>query len=64
MLTTPFNDNTPTPFGRHKGTAVANVPATYLLWLFNEGCTHEGVKQYINDNLAALNKEAENVRKY
>ena len=46
------------PFGRHKGKAMINVPAKYLLWLYNEGCNHEAVKRYILENLDALNKEA------
>jgi len=34
------------------------VPAVYLLWLYNKGCDHVGVKCYILDNLYALKKEA------
>lgn len=46
------------PFGKYQGKAMINVPAKYLLWLFNNGCDHIGVKQYINDNLEVLKKEA------
>lgn len=46
------------PFGRHKGKEMVKLPAHYLLWLFNEGCAHEGVRKYLNDNLEALRKEA------
>jgi uncharacterized protein (DUF3820 family) len=53
----PFTDNTPMPFGMHRGKAMANVPAHYLLWLFDKGCDHEGVKQYIIANLDLLKKE-------
>jgi len=49
------------PFGKYRGTAMANVPAVYLLWLFNKGCDHDGVKQYINSNLDILRKEASKV---
>lgn len=28
-----LTDNSPMPWGKHKGTAMANVPAHYLLWL-------------------------------
>jgi uncharacterized protein (DUF3820 family) len=35
-----------------------DVPAKYLLWLFNEGCSHDGVRKYLLDNLDALKKEA------
>jgi len=53
-----ITDNTPMPFGKHKGKAMANIPAQYLLWLYNEGCSHLGVKKYIISNLEGLKKEA------
>lgn len=38
---------------------MANVPAHYLLYLYdNGGVSHAGVRQYINDNLEALKTEA------
>lgn len=52
------DDNTLMPFGKHKGKSMANVPAHYLLWLLDEGCSHSGVKQYILANLEGLKKEA------
>jgi uncharacterized protein (DUF3820 family) len=57
-MVTEFTDNTPMPFGRYQGKAMINVPAQYLLWLYNQGCNHEGVRKYIINNLDALNKEA------
>lgn len=51
-------DNTPMPFGKHKGKAMVNIPAKYLLWLYGQGCDHAGVKRYILDNLEGLKKEA------
>lgn len=53
-----FTDYTPMPFGKYTGKAMVNVPAAYLLWLYNKGCDHAGVKNYINNNLDALQKEA------
>lgn len=50
-------DNTPMPFGRYQGKAMVNIPAVYLLWLYNKGCTHVGVRKYIINNLDELNKE-------
>lgn len=58
-----FTDHTPMPFGKYKGKAMINVPAVYLLWLFNNGCDHAGVKRYITDNLDALNKEVSRIPK-
>ena len=59
-----FTDNTPMPFGKYVGKAMINVPAVYLLWLHNKGCDHQGVKNYINDNLDALQKEAGKAKRY
>lgn len=47
------------PFGIHKGKEMEDVPAQYLLWLDREGCSHEGVKDYIKENMAILVKEVE-----
>ncbi|RUP39785.1 MAG: hypothetical protein EKK63_09105 [Acinetobacter sp.] len=55
--TAPFTDNTPMPFGRYRGKAMVNVPAQYLLWLYNNGCGHAGVRNYIIANLNCLNEE-------
>ena len=52
-----FTDNTLMPFGKHRGKAMANIPAAYLLWLKNAGIDHQGVKQYIIDNEDCLIKE-------
>lgn len=52
------------PFGQHKGKALANVPAPYLLYILDKGwCYDEGVKKYILDNLDALQKEAGKIPK-
>lgn len=45
------------PFGKYRGKKMIEVPAHYLLWLYNEGCDHDGVRKYIIDNLDGLNKE-------
>ncbi|MFA9212966.1 MAG: putative quorum-sensing-regulated virulence factor [Candidatus Methylacidiphilales bacterium] len=57
---TQFTDNSLMPFGVHRGKPMINIPAKYLLWLYNEGCNHDGVKKYLIENLEALNKEAGN----
>lgn len=60
-----LDDKSPMPFGVHKGVEMANVPASYLLWLY------EGLKGtfltvntdqyrvfiYIKDNLDILESE-------
>lgn len=52
------------PFGRYTGKEMANVPAVYLLWLYDKGCTHAGVKQYIIENLELLKQEAGKTKKH
>ena len=51
------------PFGKFRGTAMVNVPAPYLLWLYNNGCDHAGVKKYIIENLDGLNQENSKIPK-
>lgn len=58
-----FTDNTPMPFGKHKGKAMVNVPAIYLLWLLDKGVDHAGVKHYILDNEEYLRKEAASIKR-
>ncbi len=54
-----INDNTIMPFGRYKNKKrLHQVPATYLLWLYNRGCWHEGIRKYIIANLAAIQQAA------
>jgi uncharacterized protein (DUF3820 family) len=50
------------PFGKYgpdKGDhrKMEDVPASYLLWLYDEGCNHLGVRDYIYTNLTTLMKE-------
>jgi len=58
MHTYALTDSSLMPFGKYKNKTMANVPAVYLLWLYNNGCDHAGVKRYIIDNMQALIKEA------
>ena len=55
-----FDDKSPMPFGKYKGTAMANVPASYLLWVrdnMNLPRAHN-VTIYILENQDLLEKEA------
>lgn len=53
-----FDDNSLMPFGKHKGEKLANVPAPYLIWLYENTlyATHPLAK-YIEDNMDALKQE-------
>jgi uncharacterized protein (DUF3820 family) len=45
------------PYGIHKGEKMANVPASYLLWLYENDKCSTNVKQYIVDNYDVLKME-------
>lgn len=54
-----LQDNDPMPFGQHQGKAMVNVPAKYLLYIYNKGwCSAwPAVSAYIQDNMEVLRKE-------
>lgn len=58
-----LQDNDPMPFGRYRGKPMIDVPAPYFLFLYNSGCNHPQVKQYIINDLDALNKEAAKIKR-
>ena len=59
-----LTDESKMPFGKHSKTKtkMANVPARYLLWMYNQpgkprGAEAEAVRNYTIENLDALKKE-------
>ena len=58
-----IGDHSPMPFGKYLGKAMLEVPAVYLLWLFNKGCQHPDVKRYILENYDAIKNEAQKVKR-
>lgn len=59
METKAFTDDTKMPFGKHQGKRMEEVPADYLIWLYDEykDTLREGLRLYIEDNLDVLKKE-------
>ena len=60
-----MTDNSLMPFGKYKGTKMADVPASYLIWIFeNNKCSIEVIK-YVRENLDVLKEEVkrENAKK-
>lgn len=56
----PMTDDTPMPFGKHKGTRMKDVPADYLLWWVDSECVgFDDLREYIKVNVQGLNEEAE-----
>lgn len=57
-----INDDTPMPWGKYKGTPMEDVPASYLLWLYDVGTKDNDIMHYIRENLDVLQKELNNGR--
>ena len=54
-----LQDDSPMPWGKHKGMPMVDVPASYLFWLWSERglerqTTTDAVANYISRNLATL----------
>lgn len=64
MALPPLDDLSPFPFGMHKDKPMQDVPAKYLLWLWNEGMdslygmplitNRYQVADYIGKNMTAI----------
>jgi uncharacterized protein (DUF3820 family) len=53
-----LTDNSIMTFGEHKGKKMANVPAYYLIWVYeNNKCT-PAVAKYVSQNYDDLKSEA------
>lgn len=50
------------PWGKYAGKQMADVPADYLIWLFENGKCHNDVKRYIEENMDVLKAQAERER--
>jgi len=55
-----LKDDSPMPWGKHKGTAMVNVPASYLLYFYDKGELHDAVKTYVQENEVVLRLEVLN----
>lgn len=61
-----MDDSTVMPFGKYRGEKLANVPASYLLWLYDQNSTSiDGRKvcHYVRENLDVLKAEIERNKK-
>jgi len=55
-----LTDESPMPFGKYEGKSMADVPATYLMWILDNDKCSPSVKAYIEDNMEALKLEIKN----
>ena len=63
-----YTDVSPFPYGKYQGEKLENIPASYLLWIYQHhdlsSLQRLGLRDYIEDNLQVLNKQAgENIAK-
>ncbi len=62
----PWTDSTVMPFGKHKGAKLSDVPASYLLWLFEQTWIKDwpGLYAYLkkNENLLMSEKSSSGER--
>ena len=63
-----LTDESPMPFGKHKGKDMDEVPAGYLLWLYDElqgdsKPVAKALMDYIEDNRDVLEKEVKEHRR-
>lgn len=58
-----MKDDSLMPFGKYKGEKMANIPADYLLWLYENGKCYGEVKEYIKDNWEVLQTEIKRSQK-
>ena len=55
-----LNDDSLMPNGKYKGEKMANVPAKYLLWCYENGKCNYLVSKYVHNNYDILKQEADN----
>ncbi len=64
----PLTHTSPMPWGKkHKGTAMQDVPADYLMWIYENSdgilASNSPVAAYIKQNLEAIKAKSPNHRK-
>lgn len=62
-MSTELTDQSPMPFGKHKGDPMEDVPASYFHYLWTNGMESDHkspVANYIRENLSALKQEYPN----
>ena len=58
-----MNDQSKMPYGKYQGEQMEDVPAEYLLWLYeNDKCSGE-VKAYVRDNIDIIKMQIANKKK-
>lgn len=58
-----MEDNSIMPFGKYKGEQLIDVPADYLLWLYENNKANGELKAYIEDNLDVIKDQIKRTQK-
>lgn len=58
-----YTDNTVINFGKYEGFKLANIPASYLIFLYESKKADSDLREYIVDNLDALQFEMKQEKK-
>ena len=58
-----LTDESIMPFGRYKGDRLKTIPASYLIWLYENNKCNKDLNDYIEDNLDVLKLEIKNESK-
>lgn len=59
-----MTDQDKMPYGQYQGQAMANIPASYLIWLYDNKRCSGNVKQYIQENIEVLRTEVKRINQY
>ena len=54
---TKLTDDSRMPYGKYKEDKMINVPASYLIWLYDNNKCSGDVREYIKDNYDVLYAE-------
>lgn len=57
-----LTDDCPMPWGIHKGKRMEDVPASYLIYFYDQNKCSADVRAYIEDNLDVLRMEVKRDR--
>ena len=63
MTTKKFTDESLMPFGMYKGRQMADVPAEYLLYIYEHDMCLGWVKLYIEENLGVIETQIARAKK-
>ncbi len=55
-------DDSLMPYGQYQGRKMIDVPASYLIWLYDNGKCSPQVQKYVKDSYDALIQELQDLK--